>query len=190
MKKGFTLIELLAVIIILAIIALIATPIILGVIRNAQNAADEASVAGYADAIRLAGIEYMSANNGRRASDIEDLFPITYQGNDVECNQMCLSDEHGVVLGECSVNGRGNYYYLNGRVYTERPEGFDFSQCGGLIATHISCFEFMTIEAQLNAESGMSFDEYMDAIQDEIKVKHLGLMRYTVDFNGLGAWFS
>ena len=47
MKKGFTLIELLAVIVILAIIALIATPIILGIINDAKDSANERSVELY-----------------------------------------------------------------------------------------------------------------------------------------------
>src|SRR5574344_1953045 len=43
MKKGFTLIELLAVIVILAIIALIASPIVIGLIEDAQKEAAERS---------------------------------------------------------------------------------------------------------------------------------------------------
>ena len=43
-SKGFTLIELLAVIVILAIIALIATPIVLGIIEDANRGASERSV--------------------------------------------------------------------------------------------------------------------------------------------------
>ena len=42
-NKGFTLIELLAVIVILAIIALIATPIILGIIKDTKKEADKRS---------------------------------------------------------------------------------------------------------------------------------------------------
>lgn len=42
-SKGFTLIELLAVIVILAIIALIATPIVLGIIEDANRGASERS---------------------------------------------------------------------------------------------------------------------------------------------------
>ena len=54
MKKGFTLIELLAVIVILAIIALIATPIILGIIKNAKEESNERSVDLYVKAAELA----------------------------------------------------------------------------------------------------------------------------------------
>ena len=53
-KNGFTLIELLAVIVILAIIALIATPIILGIINDVREKANERSVELYASAVRNA----------------------------------------------------------------------------------------------------------------------------------------
>ena len=51
-RKGFTLIELLAVIVILAIIALIATPIVLNIINDAREKANERSVELYASAIK------------------------------------------------------------------------------------------------------------------------------------------
>ena len=52
-KKGFTLIELLAVIVILAIIALIATPIILGIIKDARESANQRSAELYLEAVKL-----------------------------------------------------------------------------------------------------------------------------------------
>ena len=52
-KKGFTLIELLAVIVILAIIALIATPIIVGVIKDAKKNAFTDTAYGVAEAAKL-----------------------------------------------------------------------------------------------------------------------------------------
>lgn len=51
-NKGFTLMELLAVIVILAIIALIATPIILGIIDDTKEDANERSVELYASSIK------------------------------------------------------------------------------------------------------------------------------------------
>lgn len=72
-KKGFTLIELLAVIIILAVIALIATPVVLNVVDKAKKSAAESSVAGYADAIKLARVEYMFDHNGQEPSTFTDL---------------------------------------------------------------------------------------------------------------------
>ena len=53
-NKGFTLIELLAVIVILAIIALIATPIILGIIKDSEKKSKEISIKNYASAIEQA----------------------------------------------------------------------------------------------------------------------------------------
>ena len=53
-KKGFTLIELLAVIVVLAIIALIATPIVMNVIKKANEGAIERSAERYIDAVETA----------------------------------------------------------------------------------------------------------------------------------------
>ena len=53
-RNGFTLIELLAVIVILAIIALIATPIILGIIKDTKKEADKRSAENYLAAVKLA----------------------------------------------------------------------------------------------------------------------------------------
>jgi prepilin-type N-terminal cleavage/methylation domain len=50
-KKGFTLVELLAVIVILALIALIASPVILGIIKDSQDSAFKSSVNGVKKAI-------------------------------------------------------------------------------------------------------------------------------------------
>ena len=52
-NKAFTLIELLAVIVILAIIALIATPIILGIIKDARENAKQRSAE-----LVYTGVEY------------------------------------------------------------------------------------------------------------------------------------
>ena len=62
-NKGFTLMELLAVIVILAIIALIATPIILGIIDDTKEDANERSVELYASSIKTAVAKYQMVNN-------------------------------------------------------------------------------------------------------------------------------
>ena len=54
LNKGFTLIELLAVIVILAIIALIATPIILGIIKDSKEESNNRSAELYIDAVEQA----------------------------------------------------------------------------------------------------------------------------------------
>ena len=67
MKKGFTLIELLAVIVILAIIALIATPIILGIIKDARDEAKERSAEAVIHSMETAYLTAMmksEATNG------------------------------------------------------------------------------------------------------------------------------
>ena len=130
-RKGFTLIELLAVIIILAIIALIATPIILRVIDQAQERANEASVRGYADGVRLASMEYASNNRGRKPSfkimnSVE--FDIRLTNNRVSCK--CIdSTDKGVILAGCTVaNNNTEYYYENGIVTTAPTETMEFSE--------------------------------------------------------------
>ena len=63
-NKGFTLIELLAVIVILAIIALIATPIVLGIIDDARNGAQESTAQMIIDNVELAYSTAYIKNNG------------------------------------------------------------------------------------------------------------------------------
>lgn len=84
MKKGFTLIELLAVIVILAIIALIATPIILGIINDAREKANERSAELYASAVRnaIASYQLTHPNAPTKFTDLD----IQYDG-EVECTK-------------------------------------------------------------------------------------------------------
>ena len=102
-KNGFTLIELLAVIVILAIIALIATPIILGIINDAREKANERSVELYASAVRN-GIAAYQLREGKAPSKFSDL-TIEYDGN-VECKVEELYEDGSFYLAECSVNGK------------------------------------------------------------------------------------
>lgn len=127
MKKGFTLIELLAVIIILAVIALIATPTVLNVIDNAKAQAAKESVFGYADAVKLARIEYMFQHDGAEP-DMSNL-TITHGGAKVTCGKNSSPANNGikivngaVELENCEVsNYTGKLYnYTNGNV-TEVP---------------------------------------------------------------------
>jgi len=100
-KNGFTLIELLAVIVILAIIALIATPIILGIINDAREKANERSVELYASAVRNAVASYQLAelNSPKSFSDLN----IQYEGN-VECTIEELYSDGSFYLDGCKVN--------------------------------------------------------------------------------------
>ena len=117
---GFTLIELLAVIIILAIIALIATPIVLNVIDSAKESTRKSSVAGYADAVRLAVNEKMFENKGISPAINEDfLNNVIYQGDKVTCNEVKNTNNYGVILKECTVATNSNLYcFAKGKVYS------------------------------------------------------------------------
>ena len=101
-KNGFTLIELLAVIVILAIIALIATPIILGIINDAREKANERSVELYASAVRNAVATYQLTGTNYPKS-FEDL-TIQYDGT-VECATEELYEDGSFYLEGCTVNG-------------------------------------------------------------------------------------
>ena len=70
MKKGFTLIELLAVIVILAIIALIATPIILGIINDARDEAEQRTGELISSSVELAYTGYLFAHGGNKPADL------------------------------------------------------------------------------------------------------------------------
>ena len=79
-EKGFTLIELLAVIVILAIIALIATPIILGIIKDSKKEADQRSIENYTKAVENAVVQFQMVTK-RMPKDKEDIEPyIKYDG--------------------------------------------------------------------------------------------------------------
>ena len=107
MKKGFTLIELLAVIVILAIIALIATPIILGIINDAREKANERSVELYASAVRnaVAAYQLTALNAPKSFSDLD----IQYDG-DVVCSVEKLYSDGSFYLEGCKVNDSEKTY--------------------------------------------------------------------------------
>jgi len=134
-RKGFTLIELLAVIIILAIIALIAVPIIMGIINNARERARQASVRGFASALRLSRSEFMLENRIQPNFDeLQDL-NINISGEEVKCK--CVNyGETGVVLYECTVgNDKTIYHYESGVVFSDNPT--DFGSCGVLVTDKV-----------------------------------------------------
>ena len=108
-KNGFTLIELLAVIVILAIIALIATPIILGIINDAREKANERSVELYASAVRngIAAHQLRTGNEVAPGTYNESNplpFEPDYEG-DVKCTNVIISEDGKVSLEKCTVNG-------------------------------------------------------------------------------------
>ena len=112
-NNGFTLIELLAVIVILAIIALIATPIILGIINDAREKANERSVELYASAVRngIAAYQLVEGKEIKPDTYTKDTLPfkVDYDGN-VECQSIIISDDSKVSLDGCKVNGGEKTY--------------------------------------------------------------------------------
>jgi len=106
-KNGFTLIELLAVIVILAIIALIATPIILGIINDAREKANERSVELYASAIKngIAAYQLREMKEVAVGTYTTETLPfdVEYDG-EVECTTIELYDNGGVYVAGCTVN--------------------------------------------------------------------------------------
>lgn len=126
-NKGFTLVELLAVIIILAVITLIATPIVIDVIEKAQKSSAESSIAGYADAAKLARIEYLFVNSEQEINDLSGL-EIVNSGEKVECEEVLYSPNCGIVLRKCELVNKKDtfYYYANGKVTYEQND----NECG------------------------------------------------------------
>ena len=106
-KNGFTLIELLAVIVILAIIALIATPIILGIINDAREKANERSIELYASAVRngIAAYQLREGKEVKAGTYTSETLPfkVEYDG-EVECTTIELYDNGGVYVAGCTVN--------------------------------------------------------------------------------------
>ena len=90
-NKGFTLIELLAVIVILAIIALIATPIILGIINDARDEANERTAELVAKELELAYTAYMFDNDAVAPTDHCDYITNAYFTMDGVKTATCVS---------------------------------------------------------------------------------------------------
>ena len=107
-KNGFTLIELLAVIVILAIIALIATPIILGIINDAREKANERSVELYASAIRngIAAYQLREMKEVAAGTYTSETLPFDVEADgDVVCETIDIYEDGGVYVADCTVNG-------------------------------------------------------------------------------------
>ena len=126
-KNGFTLIELLAVIVILAIIALIATPIILGIINDAREKANERSVELYASAVRNAVASYQLTHlNAPKSFDDLDL---QYEGN-ITCSTEELYADGSFYLEGCKVNESEKEYTYGIKQQIFKPQyyfvGWDF----------------------------------------------------------------
>jgi len=123
MKKGFTLIELLAVIVILAIIALISTPIILGIINDAREKANERSVELYASAVRnaIASYQLTHPNAPTKFSDLD----LQYDG-EVECAKEELYSDGSFYIAECTVNGDEVDYTYGTKRQVYKPQYYSW----------------------------------------------------------------
>ena len=97
-NKGFTLIELLAVIVILAIIALIATPIILGIIKDTKKEADQRSVEMYEKAVENAIMSYQMKEN-KMPTTYEDIKEyIKYDGQEIIFDRMDIYEDGSIYI--------------------------------------------------------------------------------------------
>ena len=121
MKKGFTLIELLAVIVILAIIALIATPIILNIIEDSRNSANQRSVELYKSAIVNAVAKSQMTSNPIQPGDLSSEFlqTIEYSGATVSCTTNILYSDGSIYLAGCTVGNDTKEYSYGTRKYTQ-----------------------------------------------------------------------
>ena len=167
MKKGFTLIELLAVIVILAIIALIATPIILGMINDAREKANERSVELYASAVRNAIASYQLTNPNAPTS-FEDLN--VEKDGDVECATEELYEDGSFYLEGCTVNdSEKEYSYGKERVCTVAKQVSNKYSVGDVVTCTLeeTTDKFYVIEEQhLNASTiKMLTDKLIDKTQ-------------------------
>ena len=97
-NKGFTLIELLAVIVILAIIALIATPIILGIIKDTKKESNDRSVEMYAKAVKNAIMSYQMKENEMPTTyeDIKDY--IKYDGQEITVDRLDINEDGSIYI--------------------------------------------------------------------------------------------
>ena len=135
MKKGFTLIELLAVIVILAIIALIATPIILNIISNARNSANERSVELYAKAIEQAIAKEMLTSEIREGDISSDILSkVDYNGSTVECSTKKMYKDGSIYLSGCKV-GTDQKEYTYGTEQSQqifKPKYYSYTLSGDI----------------------------------------------------------
>lgn len=107
-NKGFSLIELLAVIVILSIIAIIATPIILGIIKDSTEESNKRSIEMYAKVIQNANaLKQLDGSLGIagkfKTSTLEDKLKVEYDGN-VACDIIEIYADGTMYLDKCKVN--------------------------------------------------------------------------------------
>ena len=164
-NKGFTLIELLAVIVILAIIALIATPIILGIIKDSKEQSNKRSIEMYANALKNSIAQYqlsgeklevgiLKTTDGRNFSNIED-FKVDYDG-DVVCKTIEVYEDGNIYLAECEVNNvKVEYTYGKDQSYDDgQIVYYDVKHGKGCTQEEYKKSRSDTVEDYLNSETG------------------------------------
>ncbi len=129
-NRGFTLIELLAVIVILAIIALIATPIILSIINDTKQSADERSIELYGKSVENAVAKYQMLYPEDTNITFNKISSyIEYEGNPVSCTYPVIYKEGYIYLSQCKVNGK-EIDYDYGTYRSSPEEWFECSDNG------------------------------------------------------------
>ena len=179
-KNAFTLIELLAVIVILAIIALIATPIILGIIKDAKDNANKRSIDMYAKAIENALVaNQLDGKVGIVGSfktlTLEENLKIEYDGSKIECNTIELYKDGNIYLDNCKVSGEPvKYSYGKDQTY-DNGQIVYFDVVKGVGCKEEECkFSYdETINDYLNSKTGYNGynNKELDNSNNEIKVE-------------------
>ena len=181
-NKGFTLIELLAVIVILAIIALIATPIILGIIKDTKEEANKRSIEMYAKALKnsiaknqLDGtkleINKLKVKENSKGKEFENTnFKVEYDGN-VVCGAIEVYKDGNVYLAKCKVNGENVEYtygkkqsYDNGEIVY-----FDVEKGRGCTEEEYNLSYDETVKDYLNSRIG--YNGYVNREKDSSDVE-------------------
>lgn len=162
---GFTLIELLSVIVILAIIALIATPIILGIIKDAKENANKRSAENYIDAVEQA-IARKNLNEGFNPSLCRIATrEVTCDGKELEVEIDGEVSEDGTIVfndgkatnGTNFAMGGTPYLMLNNEIKTDTTKESEHIVDGNIIAATASLTGYVPIIEEGNIKPGSEF---------------------------------
>ena len=145
-NKGFTLIELLAVIVVLAIIALIATPIVINIIGNSKESADDRSAELYLHAVEQAvARKNLSGKFSPTTCEIQS-----------DGNLKCDGDTLLEVQVENTKPTSGTITFERGKIsdYTFEINSKEYTNIPKIESTAESCFETKDVEG------GVSITKY------------------------------
>ena len=188
-QKGFTLIELLEVIVILAIIALIATPIILGIIKDSKKETNKRSVDNYAKAVQNALTRYqltgkkleinkLETINGREFNNTD--FKVEYEGN-VVCHTIEIYEDGNIYLGNCVVNGDNvDYTYGIKRYNDGEIVYFDVKEGKGCTKSKYESSLDKTIGDYLNSKTG--YNGYTNKDEENVEIEKIDIQNSCLKF--------